>query len=713
MAATWPNIFAYEGIAWYASKVKGPGWLPIYRFFNTQTGTHFYSATPVERDNVIANLPQFAYEGIGYYIRLNGSLDSALVGTDANNNGVRDNVEQVLSRLVHDPASLQANVRVAAAYEKALSQPLPTNRDQAIELMGEIACVEAISGSDRIFESETFGLLPILFDTDIRVARWREWVRALEGGYSSDELPHCTQGIETRSQVRKSTNPFDNLEGQSDHQDRPVKVVFVNGIINSTADAKYSANHLASALDFRGKDDFSYIHFYNPTENFIRDNNELNFQAEQSWSASVAAHINEDRSMLNRGSSKKYLYYQTLGSIYTDALPSSAEANRAVAQTRLLAHRIATHLTRFPRQTLILVPHSQGNYYVEAAMGVLLHRVRTGVIQDFSEQQLLERVKVFGVATISATTWNFEGLDYVGLPNDWALNLHNALGGIFADSVPWNIRSSCDEGTGELSNHNFVKTYLSPFCTVDGSSVSLRDYVGTRIRDLFPTAVISLAPSVAQLNEPTTFSVVGIKLPSTAIMSIADAECLTPVNRTPTGFQQTCTPRGAAGTKAVMVKTNTDANGGVVIDNSLSVDVMLARFRPVPGYSAEECILDTSTGLIWEGKTSSGLRSADNTYTMANYSNTVWGEYIPTINGLRLCGRATWGLPTLDQIVSLFSLDESELSVLSGVRDDYYWTITSPGNDGNYVYVANPLRNVYTVVNRHGPAYRVRLVSAQ
>jgi hypothetical protein len=37
--------------------------LPVYRFFNTQTGTHFYTTSTSERDSVIANLPQFRFEG--------------------------------------------------------------------------------------------------------------------------------------------------------------------------------------------------------------------------------------------------------------------------------------------------------------------------------------------------------------------------------------------------------------------------------------------------------------------------------------------------------------------------------------------------------------------------------------------------------------------------------------------------------------------------
>src|SRR5450631_1994080 len=64
--ATWPQ-FLYEGTAFFAAAAASGGALPIYRFFNTQTGAHFYTASAAERDKVIATLPQFVYEGITFY----------------------------------------------------------------------------------------------------------------------------------------------------------------------------------------------------------------------------------------------------------------------------------------------------------------------------------------------------------------------------------------------------------------------------------------------------------------------------------------------------------------------------------------------------------------------------------------------------------------------------------------------------------------------
>ncbi|MGS5085723.1 hypothetical protein ACVC7V_04340 [Hydrogenophaga sp. A37] len=77
VTATLPQ-FTYEGIAYYASTQAGVGFTPLYRFFLPSKGFHFYSNSLTERDNVIANLPQYSYEGIGYYVLQAPSITTAL-----------------------------------------------------------------------------------------------------------------------------------------------------------------------------------------------------------------------------------------------------------------------------------------------------------------------------------------------------------------------------------------------------------------------------------------------------------------------------------------------------------------------------------------------------------------------------------------------------------------------------------------------------------
>lgn len=46
---------------------QAAGTSPVYRFYNTQTGTHFFTISEAEKDYVIVTYPQFTFEGIAWY----------------------------------------------------------------------------------------------------------------------------------------------------------------------------------------------------------------------------------------------------------------------------------------------------------------------------------------------------------------------------------------------------------------------------------------------------------------------------------------------------------------------------------------------------------------------------------------------------------------------------------------------------------------------
>lgn len=67
--ATWPDVFTYEGIAYNVSAVPAPKTMEVYRFYNVRSGSHFYTTSVAERDNVIAAWPSvFVYEGPAFYV---------------------------------------------------------------------------------------------------------------------------------------------------------------------------------------------------------------------------------------------------------------------------------------------------------------------------------------------------------------------------------------------------------------------------------------------------------------------------------------------------------------------------------------------------------------------------------------------------------------------------------------------------------------------
>ena len=64
--ATWPQ-FRPEGIAFHAvAPARDDIGTPVWRFFNVQTSTHFYTASAAERAFVLATWPQFVDEGVAY-----------------------------------------------------------------------------------------------------------------------------------------------------------------------------------------------------------------------------------------------------------------------------------------------------------------------------------------------------------------------------------------------------------------------------------------------------------------------------------------------------------------------------------------------------------------------------------------------------------------------------------------------------------------------
>ena len=69
--------FSYENIAFYAYADSSSGKDPVFRFYNATTGAHFYSGRVAERDFVIANFPEFRYEVISWYAQTAASSDTS------------------------------------------------------------------------------------------------------------------------------------------------------------------------------------------------------------------------------------------------------------------------------------------------------------------------------------------------------------------------------------------------------------------------------------------------------------------------------------------------------------------------------------------------------------------------------------------------------------------------------------------------------------
>jgi lysyl endopeptidase len=59
--------YNYEGPAFFAFGAQAPGTTPVHRFYNTRNGTHFYTIDEQERANIAATLPWYHYDHVTWF----------------------------------------------------------------------------------------------------------------------------------------------------------------------------------------------------------------------------------------------------------------------------------------------------------------------------------------------------------------------------------------------------------------------------------------------------------------------------------------------------------------------------------------------------------------------------------------------------------------------------------------------------------------------
>ena len=64
--ATRPDLL-YEGVGFSEHTAQQVGDVAVYRFFDSNYGTHFYTADANEKNTISATRPDLVYEGIGFY----------------------------------------------------------------------------------------------------------------------------------------------------------------------------------------------------------------------------------------------------------------------------------------------------------------------------------------------------------------------------------------------------------------------------------------------------------------------------------------------------------------------------------------------------------------------------------------------------------------------------------------------------------------------
>jgi hypothetical protein len=130
--------------------------------------------------------------------------------------------------------------------------------------------------------------------------------------------------------------------------------------------------------------------------------------------------------------------------------------------------------------------------------------------------------------------------------------------------------------------------------------------------------------------------------------------------------------------------------------------------NPLPGkdFNNWACTRDNVTGLIWEIKMDSGLRSMNNTYTWYTPDETINGgktgpenggacegsacdtqAYLKAINEMALCGAGDWRLPTKKELLSIVDNGRFKPAVdprfFPNTLSLHYWSSSPYSEDEN------------------------------
>lgn len=459
----------------------------------------------------------------------------------------------------------------------------------------------------------------------------------------SQAVPYSRNGVYTNPETNKQL------------------VLFVNGIDNDDTAAANSSQLLSMVLGINnGNRNIAYDYFHNPTEGFTSDVDELRVQANWSDTALKQAGLshplwsdivgimggpivspivkNTTGNPMDRMSDEtKTRYYQALGQLYSNSYEKYkgddfTPEKRITITTKMLVKRIKKYLESDGFDTLVIVPHSQGNFYVEAAYATLLYENR---------QDLLNRIRVVGVAPVSATSPN---KTYILDNSDRAImaqRLNNKLLNINSFGLYRVIDPNASTiGDGPipndtlLMNHGFNEIYLNEnFINYDTAH-------GLFWRKSYPYIIRSFVDNfLAELK--------GIYNTEEKPAPIGKPD---PGKVIPT--ESTLTPGEEPGTASRFTLLN--QNG-------------------------EECVKDNQTGLIWEQKTDdSGLHDKDNLY----YYQSINKNFIQQLNAQNYCGFNNWRLPTMDElktIISPINHNPAVDSVFKNTQSSYYWAYSDNG----------------------------------
>ncbi len=260
-------------------------------------------------------------------------------------------------------------------------------------------------------------------------------------------------------------------------------ILFVNGIMNSVLDACKSSAAMASAVN-DSTADFDY--WYNQTDGSRNDVEELRVQAAYSDTALQQIGLkdkNTKEKNIALTEKQKSDYYKILGGMYSSAVSNSDPVVKRVAVVSDSLKSLLVELaTKYQR--VVVVAHSQGNFYVESAFATLIYENNTSVVN---------KIRVVGVASVAATTpsnvyvTNQEDAAVYSAQKANTTPLNDGAGpiayGPLAATDP--LSQICDLSWKQTSGfHNFVLVYISDcFYSENRNKRTYKNIVSTYVLD--------------------------------------------------------------------------------------------------------------------------------------------------------------------------------------------------------------------------------------
>lgn len=112
IVASYADVYTYEGIAYWANVATN--FDPLYRFYNKANGSHFYTASASEKAAVEATWPGvYTYEGIGFNI----STTEVAGGTTVYRFFNKANGSHFYTSSIEERDAVQARWSATYAYE--------------------------------------------------------------------------------------------------------------------------------------------------------------------------------------------------------------------------------------------------------------------------------------------------------------------------------------------------------------------------------------------------------------------------------------------------------------------------------------------------------------------------------------------------------------------------------------------------------------------